>query len=118
MNTRVFRFATNAAALLLFLFARPGAAGTATRSEPVAARGIIAVVDAQLVTMETDRVFDHQSIIIRDGRITRIGPASDTPVPEGALRIEANGKYLMPGMIDCFCHVDGVGTLVPYVANG
>jgi imidazolonepropionase-like amidohydrolase len=118
MNTPAFRFATNTAGILLFLFARSGAAGTTTSSEPVAARGIVAVVDAQLVTMENERVVDHQSIIIRDGRITQIGPASDTLVPEGARRIEAKGKYLMPGVIDCFCHVDGVGTLLPYVANG
>jgi hypothetical protein len=52
MNTPAFRFATTTAGTLLFLFACPGAAGATTSSEPVTARGIVAVVDAQLVTME------------------------------------------------------------------
>jgi hypothetical protein len=85
MNTPAFRFATITAGILLFLFARPAAAGTMTSSEPVDARGLVAVVDAQFVTMENERVLDHQSIIIGDGQITQIGPASGTLVLEGAL---------------------------------
>jgi hypothetical protein len=80
--------------------------------------GILALVDVQVVTMVDDRILEHQTVVIRDGRITEIGPAAEIKPPEGARLIDARGKYVMPGIIDCFCHIDGVGTLIPYVANG
>jgi cytosine/adenosine deaminase-related metal-dependent hydrolase len=79
---------------------------------------VLAVADVHVVTMENPNVLEHQTIIIRDGRITEIGPATGVRSPEGALQIDGRGKYLMPGLIDCFSHVDGLGTLIPYLANG
>ena len=114
MRDRAFSFSTLAGCILLFPVAGQGfAKADPAGAGPETTRKVLAVVDAQVVTMESPRVLAHQTVIIRDGRITEIGLASDTKSLEGALRIEARGKYLMPGVIDCFCHVDGVGTLIP-----
>ncbi len=43
------------------------------------------------------------SMLVRDGRIKAIGP--DLQAPDDAEIIDATGKTLMPGMIDCHVHV-------------
>ena len=41
-------------------------------------------------------------VIIKNGSITAAGKRSKTPIPAGAKIIHVEGKYLMPGLIDCF----------------
>ena len=75
------------------------------QTSPQGVRGpITAFIDVNLVSMETDQVVASQTVIIRDGRIAQIGPAASTPVPDGALRVEGKGKYLMPGLADMHVH--------------
>jgi imidazolonepropionase-like amidohydrolase len=118
-KARAFAFSTLAECILLSLFVVRGSAQADDPAGGQAGRsGVLAVVDAHVVTMESPQILEHRTILIRDGRIAEIGPAAETRVPEGALRIDGRGRYLMPGVIDCFCHVDGVATLLPYLANG
>lgn len=46
-----------------------------------------------------------QSVAIRNGRITRVGPDRDVPVPAGAEVIDGRGRWLLPGLIDMHAHV-------------
>jgi imidazolonepropionase-like amidohydrolase len=41
-------------------------------------------------------------LLVRDGKIAKIGP--NLPLPEGVTVIDANGLYVMPGIIDTHCH--------------
>ena len=41
-------------------------------------------------------------VIIRDGRITDVGPASTLPIPKGARVIDCTGRYIIPGLVDGF----------------
>lgn len=43
------------------------------------------------------------SVLIRDGKIAEVGP--QVMAPAGATIIDASGKYLMPGIIDCHSHI-------------
>ncbi len=43
------------------------------------------------------------SVLIRDGKIAEVGP--NIAVPAGATIVDAGGKYLMPGIIDCHSHI-------------
>jgi len=65
----------------------------------------IAIVNVNVVPMDQERVIQSQTVLIDNGRITAIGPASSTQVPTGALRIDAKGKYLLPGLIDMHVHI-------------
>ncbi|MEO8575164.1 MAG: amidohydrolase family protein [Gemmatimonadales bacterium] len=65
----------------------------------------IAIVNVNVVPMDQDRVIQSQTVLIDNGRITSIGPASSTQVPAGSLRIDARGKYLLPGLIDMHVHI-------------
>jgi len=43
------------------------------------------------------------SVLIRDGKIAEVG--EKVLAPAGATIIDASGKYLMPGIIDCHSHI-------------
>ncbi len=44
-------------------------------------------------------------VVIEAGRIRAVGPAATTAVPAGATRIDARGKYVIPGLMDANLHL-------------
>ena len=42
-------------------------------------------------------------VLVQDGQITQIGPKLTAPA--GATTLQAQGKTVMPGMIDCHTHI-------------
>ena len=44
-------------------------------------------------------------IVIRDGKIAAVGAARDVQVPAGVTRVDAKGKYLIPGLMDANLHL-------------
>ncbi len=50
---------------------------------------------------------DNALIVVRDGRIERIGPRETTGVPAGSVVRDLGALWAMPGMIDLHCHVGG-----------
>ena len=65
---------------------------------------ITAFVNVNVVPMDSERILDGQTVIVRDGRIIEIGAAESVKIPEGATRIDGQGKYLMPGLVDMHVH--------------
>lgn len=57
---------------------------------------------ATILTVTKGRI-ENGSILIRDGKIAAVGKTVD--VPPGATVIDATGKYVMPGIIDCHSHI-------------
>ena len=50
----------------------------------------------------------HDSVvIIRDGKITDIGPRTTIVIPKGARILDCTGKYIIPGLIDGFAGMAG-----------
>ena len=86
---------------------------------PVAAqqRGTVAFIGVNVIPMDRDRVLQNHTVIVQDGRITAVGPAADTQVPAGATRIDASGKYLIPGIAEMHGHVPAVGQAGPQFAE-
>ena len=64
--------------------------------------GPILIKNATLLTITHGNI-EHGSILIRDGKIAEVG--ADLKVPDGAMVIDANGQYVMPGIIDCHSHI-------------
>jgi len=84
-----------------------------------------AIVDVNVIPMSTQAVLPGQTVVIRAGRISEIGPADeveagDLPVISGA------GRYLMPGLAEMHAHIppqpdsvqETLDILALYVANG
>ncbi|MBI4220781.1 MAG: amidohydrolase family protein [Chloroflexi bacterium] len=61
------------------------------------------VVRGGLVVTGTGAV--ETSLAIKDGKIAAIGPAD--LLPHADHTIDAAGKYVLPGLIDCHCHFRG-----------
>ena len=65
----------------------------------------IAFVDVNVVPMDEERVVPHQTVLIREQRIVGLGPRDMVRVPAGALRVAAQGEYLLPGLADMHTHI-------------
>jgi enamidase len=88
------------------------AVGWAAGDAPYAQRGGNAArqfikVQAPVVAITHVRVIDgtgaparsDQTLVIRDGDIVAVGPASSTPVPDEATVVDGTGKSVMPGIV-------------------
>ena len=67
--------------------------------------GTIAIVGGDLFDSERGVVLPKRTVLIRGERVVAVGPADSVSVPEGALRIDAAGKTVMPGMWDMHTHL-------------
>ena len=79
---------------------------------------IVAFVGVNVVPMDSERVLEDRTVVVRDGVISGIEESSSAVVPEGARVVRAEGKYLMPGLADMHVHVEDVDELLLFVANG
>jgi imidazolonepropionase-like amidohydrolase len=64
-----------------------------------------AFVGVNVIPMDRERILTDQTVIVRDGIITEIGDTRKIKVPKDAQRIDARGKYLMPGLVDMHTHM-------------
>jgi imidazolonepropionase-like amidohydrolase len=48
------------------------------------------------------------TLVVQGGKIIAVGPASSTPVPNGAERHDVKGKILLPGLVDSHSHIGSV----------
>ena len=105
--TAVVRVALALAAVLL-------ACGRSTGNDPVViphdplattAATPLAIVGVRVIPMTTNTVLDNQTVLVRDGVITAVGPAPTIEVPAGSTVIDGAGRYLMPALIDMHVHM-------------
>src|SRR5258705_6059762 len=47
----------------------------------------------------TGRVIPDGTVLIEEGRVTRVGPRSEVVVPEGLSVIDASEKVVIPGLV-------------------
>ncbi len=74
-------------------------------SGPVTQAREVAFVNVDVVPMDRERVLENQTVIVREGRIARIGPAASVNAPAGAQVVDGRGKYLMPGLAEMHAHI-------------
>jgi len=65
----------------------------------------ITVIQNATILTVTNGTIERGSILIRDGKIAEVG--TNVTVPDGAHVIDAEGQYVMPGIIDAHTHVAG-----------
>ncbi|MEL6907332.1 MAG: hypothetical protein AAFP22_18135, partial [Planctomycetota bacterium] len=83
-------------------------AGVPTAARP-AESGVVALRAEKALTCEyeSNRVIDDAVVLIEDGRIRAIGPASEVAVPDAAIVHDYGDRWLCPGLIDLHSHVGG-----------
>lgn len=89
----------------------------AARAVPAAAASVV-VADVTVIPMDSEHVLAHRTVVVTDGVVTRIGPAGAVRAPQGAVRVDGRGKYLMPGLVDFHVHLQSPDELVTYLLHG
>jgi imidazolonepropionase-like amidohydrolase len=79
-----------------------GAPLTARSAASPDAPPVILIQNATVMTV-SHGIIEHGSILIRDGKIAEVGQA--VKAPSGAQVINAEGQYVIPGIIDCHSHI-------------
>lgn len=77
------------------------------------ARGRLALRNVRIITMQQDKVIENGTIIIRDGRISAVGPSATVPIPAGAEVQDLRGATIIPGFIDLHLHMDPSPDIIP-----
>ncbi len=104
-----------------------GAGGSSAALAEEAASATHAFVGVTVVPMDTERLIPGQTVLVAGERIVAIGAVESVDVPEGAERIDADGKYLMPGLAEMHAHIPSGQSGVPdftgrvlalYLVNG
>jgi imidazolonepropionase-like amidohydrolase len=100
------RVAGACAIACLWLSALPALA-----ADPVDAASNLAFRVAKVISMDdAETVFNDAVVLVRDGKIERIGPAAEVEIPAGYSLREFPEFWLAPGLVDCHNHT--AGTLV------
>ena len=89
-------------------------ASTAFAAEPV-----LRIIRAgRVIDVQTGKVHQKQSLLIRGDRIAAVGPSDEIEMPSGAEVIDLSAYTLLPGLIDTHTHVTSDPTTPPYHAYG
>lgn len=72
----------------------------------------------QLLDVESGRLLPDRAILIEDGRIVRIAPASELAPPPAAVVHDLSTKTVLPGLMDAHVHLIGDASLHGYRGLG
>jgi imidazolonepropionase-like amidohydrolase len=64
-----------------------------------------AITGGTVVDVTSGTIVRNAVVIVENGRIAAIGPAGKIPVPASAERIDATGKWLIPGLMNLHVHL-------------
>jgi imidazolonepropionase-like amidohydrolase len=97
---------TFAIVALLVYCASPSPAGAET----------LAVVGATLIDGNGGPPLRNAVVIADNGRIVAVGPMGQIAVPPGARRVDAAGKFVIPGLMDANIHLM-LGSSIEYIVR-
>lgn len=77
---------------------------------PAAAQDV-AIVGVSVVDVRSAELRPDQTVVVQDGRIARVAPATQVDVPEKIEVLPGEGRFLIPGLIDAHVHLFQSGGL-------
>ena len=84
--------------------------------------GTVVFVNVNVIPMDSNLIYAHQTVLIKDGRIYEMGAVDEITIPANFEVIQAKGAYLMPGLADMHTHLNDFDPdprhLILYIANG
>jgi imidazolonepropionase-like amidohydrolase len=86
----------------------------------VVAQSPVVIRNVTVVPMTSAPAAARQTVVIRDGRISTIGPSTSISSPAGATVIDGTGKFLTPGLFEMHAHTSKTraSALPIYVYHG
>jgi imidazolonepropionase-like amidohydrolase len=73
---------------------------------PLAQTPAVALTGARLIDGTGNPPIEQATIVIANGRIESVGPASAARIPAGATRVDMAGKTIVPGLINAHGHLN------------
>ncbi len=73
----------------------------------------IVFTSVNVIPMNEEKVLRNQVVVISNGKIKAIGDAKDIKYDQNATKIDATGKYLIPGLAEMHAHVPPIGEIEP-----
>lgn len=71
----------------------------------------IVITSVNVIPMDTERVIENQTVLIKDGKISEMG--ASVKYNKDALVIDGKGKFLIPGLAEMHAHVPPISDLEP-----
>ncbi|HKD82601.1 MAG TPA: amidohydrolase family protein [Candidatus Angelobacter sp.] len=65
----------------------------------------IAIVNVTVIAMERDGAVSGQTVLVRQGKIAAIAPASSLHLDPATLIVDGTGKFVIPGLADMHAHL-------------
>ena len=84
------------------------AALTYVLSNDAAAQSLV-IKGANILDVVTGDLIEDHLIVVKDGRIERVGPARLTDLPKGLEVVDLQGHTVLPGLIDMHVHLTSGG---------
>lgn len=79
---------------------------------------VIAITGGTILDVENNRSISNGVVLIKDGKITKVGATNNVAVPTGAYVINAKGKTVLPGLWDMHAHFQQADWGPAYLAAG
>jgi imidazolonepropionase-like amidohydrolase len=64
-----------------------------------------AFTGATVVDVIGETCAPDQTVLVRDGRISVVGPRADVAIPRDADTCDVTGQWVLPGLVDMHCHL-------------
>lgn len=68
-------------------------------------KGMIALKNAKIISMQGNKVVSVGTVLIKDGRIIRVGESANITIPAEAQVFDVSGQTIIPGFIDTHNHM-------------
>ena len=89
----------------ILIFLRVSICVIALLSNTIVLAESITIMGATIIDGNGGRPIKNGTIVITDGRITAVGKKTDVSVPSATKKIDARGKYVIPGLMDANVHL-------------
>src|SRR5690242_16232094 len=77
-----------------------------SQAQAPAAGAAVALTNARIIDGTGRPPIEKGTLVLGGGRVIAVGPSASTQVPAGAQRIDANGKTIIPGLINDHAHLN------------
>ena len=74
------------------------------------------ITDVSVISMHSDTVLEHQTVVVEGGKITAVAPTVSIRAANG-LSIDGTGKFLIPALAEMHAHVPGGSSGAQYVQD-